>query len=234
MGPLLGDPALKPASANILDAFSHLREVLAIRRSTPLFRLRTAADINSRVRFHNTGPSQIPGLIVMSIADSNGDLDRRYSMAVVLFNADDQSHNFQAAAFTGKPFVLHPVLAASHDAVVRTASFNIAAGSFSTPARTTAVFLARRSLGDQILLLAGDVDKLVAAGTLNAGQGNALRAKLDAALKKLEKSDKKTAGNQLQAFINQVQAFVNAGILTAAQGQVLIAEANSIIGQLGL
>ncbi|HEV2913880.1 MAG TPA: pullulanase-type alpha-1,6-glucosidase [Pyrinomonadaceae bacterium] len=234
MSPLLGNPALKPASNNILDAFSHLREVLAIRRSTPLFRLRTAADINSRVRFYNTGPSQIPALIVMSISDGTGDIDRRYSMAVVLFNADDQSHNFQAAAFTGKPLALHPVLAASHDSIVRTASFNSGAGSFSIPARTTAVFLARRPLGDQILLLSGDVDRLIADGTLNAGQGNALKAKLNAALKQVEKSDRKMASNQLQAFINQVQAFVNTGVLPAVQGQALIAEANSIMGQLGL
>src|SRR5205085_6753214 len=53
--PLLADPKLKPTRASILQTVTHLRELLRIRRSSPLFRLRTAADINARVRFYNTG-----------------------------------------------------------------------------------------------------------------------------------------------------------------------------------
>src|SRR5205085_685919 len=53
--PLLADPKLKPTRASILQTVAHLRELLRIRRSSPLFRLRTAADINARVRFYNTG-----------------------------------------------------------------------------------------------------------------------------------------------------------------------------------
>jgi hypothetical protein len=78
------------------------------------------------------------------------------------------------------------------------------------------------------------VKALVAAGVLNQGQGNALIAKLDAAIKQVDKGNSNTAINQLQAFINQVNAFINSGILTSAQGQPLIDAANAIIAELAL
>lgn len=80
--------------------------------------------------------------------------------------------------------------------------------------------------------LADAVAALVAAGTINAGQGNALLAKLSAALQKIAQGSPLVARNQLQAFINQVQALMNAGTLTAAQGQLLIDAANAVIAQL--
>jgi len=77
--------------------------------------------------------------------------------------------------------------------------------------------------------LINEVDALVAAGKLNQGQGNALKAKLNAAMQQLNKGKTNTAINQLQAFINQVNAFINAGILSPADGQALIDAANNII-----
>lgn len=41
---------------------------------------------------------------------------------------------------------LHPALAASHDPLVRTSSFNGRTATFFVPARTPTVFLARRSM----------------------------------------------------------------------------------------
>jgi pullulanase-type alpha-1,6-glucosidase len=232
MSPLLGDAALKPAKADILRTFSRLLELLAIRRSTGLFRLRTAADINSRLRFYNTGPGQTPGLIVMSISDNDGSVDRRYKQAVVLFNADKQGHNFQSGVFAGQALKLHPIQAVSSDPLARTASFNSASGTFFVPERTSAVFLQRRPINEQISLLIQDVEKLVTAGALNSGQGNALKAKLNAALVQFQRGDGKTTGNQLKAFTNQVQALTGANALSQDQGQSLTVEANSIIGQL--
>ena len=233
MGPLLANPALKPAGSHILDAFAHFREVLAIRKSSRLFRLRTAEEIKESLQFHNTGPDQVPGLIVMSISDEDGSIDRQHEHVVVLFNANDQAQTFQSDAFKGLQLALHPILAASTDTVVRTASFNNSSGAFQVPARTAAVFWAQRSLSEQIQLLDQDVDDLVAAGVLNKGQGNALKAKLSAALRQLERGNNGTATNQLRAFVNQVQAFVKAGILSSAEGQALIGTVSSIAGQLG-
>jgi len=77
--------------------------------------------------------------------------------------------------------------------------------------------------------LIDQVEALVVAGKLNQGQGNALKAKLNAAIQQLNKGKTHTAINQLQAFINQVNAFINAGILSPADGQALIDAANNII-----
>ncbi len=71
-GPLLANPALQAGSPQILKAYAHFLETLAIRRSSPLFRLRTAADVQSHLRFYNTGPTQTPGLLVMSLQDDAG------------------------------------------------------------------------------------------------------------------------------------------------------------------
>ena len=51
----------------------HTEEMLEIRDSSDLWRLTTAGDVQDRVGFHNTGPGQLPGLIVMSISDVVGD-----------------------------------------------------------------------------------------------------------------------------------------------------------------
>ncbi len=228
MQPLLADPALKPGPADIAKAVAGFREALAIRKSTRLLRLRTAQEIEDRLRFFNTGPGQIPGVIGMTVSDPAGELDHRHSEVAVLLNAQDE------AVSTGLPspcprLKLHPVDASSADPVVRTASFNAATCTFNVPERTAAVFWAVRPAADQLALLVGSVDELMAAGVLNGGQGNALKAKLNTALQKLQQGQSGPAANQVQAFINQVQAFVSAGILTAEQGQALIADAQGVL-----
>ena len=50
MKPLLADPARKPAKADILAALDHFKTMLQIRKSSKLFRLGNAADVNARVR----------------------------------------------------------------------------------------------------------------------------------------------------------------------------------------
>jgi len=141
MAPLLGNPDLKPTHTDILSSAHHLQDMLAIRKSTPLFRLETQAEIQQRLAFHNTGPAQIPGLIVMSLSDMDGALHSPYSLVVVLFNANDEAQTFTEAALIGADLELHPVQVNGYDPVVKTATFNPATGAFSVPARTTAVFV---------------------------------------------------------------------------------------------
>jgi hypothetical protein len=43
--------------------------------------------------------------------------------------------------FRRQKLVLHPVQAFSHDSVVRTSKFQSSTGTFTIPARTTAVFI---------------------------------------------------------------------------------------------
>jgi pullulanase len=231
--PLLADPALKPNRDQILDAFSHLREMLAIRRSTGLFRLRTAEQINQNVRFYNNGTTQTPGLIAMSISDDSGSIDRRRNQVVVIVNSDKEAHEFQNTAFVGKQMSLHPILAMSEDARVRTSSFNRSAGAFLVPARTTAVFWSARPIGEQINLLAGDVNNLVNSGILNAGQGNSLNAKLNAARSQFENGNINASRNTLNAFMQQVQALENSRHLSPDQSSALLQEASEILNQIG-
>ncbi|MDA2932434.1 hypothetical protein MYX19_04685 [Nitrospinae bacterium AH-259-F20] len=77
-----------------------------------------------------------------------------------------------------------------------------------------------------------EVETLVNSDLLNQGQGNALVAKLGAAIKKLDQGKDNAAINQLEAFINQVSALVKGGVLSDADGQPLINAANTIISEL--
>ncbi len=141
--PLLANPDLQPTSANIQSAISHFEEMLSIRRDVALFRLRTGADVVNSVTFQNTGVDQVPGLIVMSISDQGEtNLDPTYSYVVVLFNASPETQTFTLADVAGFPLQLHAVQAASSDPITASSAFDSATGTFTVPARTTAVFVA--------------------------------------------------------------------------------------------
>jgi pullulanase len=143
MQPLLADPALKPAESDIIDAVTHFQEFLQIRKSSKLFRLETADDVQARLTFLNTGVDQIPGLIVMSLSDEvdGDDLDPNYERIVVLFNAYQNEVSFTDESLAGLGLELHPVLANSADEIVQTSAFDADTGTFTIPARTAAVFV---------------------------------------------------------------------------------------------
>ena len=139
---LLGLTGIKPEREDILKTVAHFREMLRIRKSSPLFRLKTRAEVQKRLHFHNTGPDQIPGLIVMSLADTVGQsLDPHYERLVVLFNASNVAHSFTSPALAGIPLTLHPVQAESRDPLLQEAGYSHSTGTFTVPARTTSVFV---------------------------------------------------------------------------------------------
>jgi pullulanase-type alpha-1,6-glucosidase len=232
MAPLLADPALAPEPDDVFQSAERFGELLRIRKSSRLFRLQTGDAVKEKVGFHNTGPQQVPGLIVMTVADSTGDIDLGNELVVSLFNASDEPVSFPFAAL-GRQFELHPALADSVDPVVRGAYYDATAGAFEVPARTTAVFLAARPVGDQIDYLEDLVDDLEDRDVLNGGQATALRAKLDAARKSVDRSQIGAAANQLTAFVNQVEALAEAGILPPADAQALLDAAYTILAALG-
>lgn len=65
------------------------------------------------------------------------------------------------------------------------------------------------------------VAQLVADGTLNKGNGNALTSKLEAAARSMFNGNGNAANGQIGAFLNQVDAFEQTGKLTAAQANAL-------------
>jgi pullulanase-type alpha-1,6-glucosidase len=163
MKELLARPELKPDREHILRMLAHFEELLCIRKSSALFRLNAAEEVIDKVRFHNTGPHQVPGLIVMSIRDhdsstpfsmgaatesvARGDSsDGPYDLLVVVFNADKERQSFAATDLAAVDLALHPVQAASADPKVREAAFDRVSGTFQVPGRTTAVFVREREI----------------------------------------------------------------------------------------
>ncbi len=144
MRPLLARTDLTPGRAQLDLAFGAFQDFLRVRHSTPLFRLHTADDVQARVRFLNTGPAQIPGLIVMVLSDAVADrpsLGSSYKRVIVVFNARPEATTFAYPAFAQMKLTLHPVQAAGTDAIVRQARFDAAQSALVVPALTTAVFV---------------------------------------------------------------------------------------------
>jgi pullulanase-type alpha-1,6-glucosidase len=227
MAPLLANPALDPSPLQIQTAAAHFKEVLKVRKSSVLFRLRTAEQIEERVRFHNTGPDQVPGVIAMTVDDTAlaSALDHQVRRLAVIFNANAGARQVQLPC---AGFRLHPVQAASADARVRLSTYDPATCAFTVPGRTAAVFWERRPVDEQLYLLDGVVAGLVADGTLNAGQGRSLQAKLETARRHIQAGRITPAKQLLQAFINEVKA-----LLPAEQAAPLIAAAEAALADLG-
>jgi hypothetical protein len=183
------------------------------------------------VKFHNTGPGQLPGLIVMSISDLLApDLDPAHELFVVLINANDEAQSITLPDLVGKELALHLVQTTSVDEAVKMSEFDSASGTFTVPGRTVVVFeFAPQEL---IRSLIDEVEALVDGGSLNGGQANALIVKMENAIKNLDKDKANTALNNLNAFMNQVQAYINGGVLTPEEGQSLIDAAEAIIHQI--
>jgi hypothetical protein len=145
MQPLLANAAVRPTPADIAFARDATRDLLAIRGSSTLFRLRTAADIRQRLTFPNTGPAQNP-VVLAGHLNGQGYPGANFKDLLYLINVDKVAHDITLPQEAGKAYQLHPVQAASSgaDARVRTAArTDTTTGRFTVPARTTAVFVAR-------------------------------------------------------------------------------------------
>ena len=112
-----------------------MQEYLQIRKSSPLFRLKTLEDVQLMVKFHNTGEKQTGGMIVMELDDTKG-LDGDYESIIVVVNATAKE---QKHAFAKDGYTLHPVQQSSASGVVKSAAFNNK--EFVVPARTVSVFV---------------------------------------------------------------------------------------------
>jgi pullulanase len=133
--PLLADPALVAPPDAIEMTAGRFRELLRVRRSSPVFGLPTADQVQRRVSFPLGGPSETPGVIVMSL-DATG-LDSPFRTIVVVFNALESTtvqHLPEKSDLS-----LHPDLIESADPVLRTAT--AAGGELVVPARSVAVFV---------------------------------------------------------------------------------------------
>ncbi len=135
--PLLANKALKPSAQDANQAYSHLQELLKIRSSSPLFHFETAAQVQQGLSFLNSGPQQLPGVIVMHLHAQSAP----YRDVVVVFNASGKAAEIKDPSLAPLKLSLHPVLAASADPVVK--GSKATGNMLSVPALTTAVFVGR-------------------------------------------------------------------------------------------
>ncbi len=142
MRPALADPRLAPSPADIRWARDASLDLLRIRRSSTLFRLRTAADVRQRLAFRNVGPAADPAVFVGHLdgADYPGAAFRE---VLYLVNAAGAARTVTLPEEAGKAYVLHPVHRAADaaDRRAREARVDAASGRFAVPGRTAVVFV---------------------------------------------------------------------------------------------
>jgi pullulanase len=134
--PLLANAALKPAPADIAYARDAFRALLQIRASSTLFRLRTAADVQQRLRFFNTGSTQQPTVLAAHL-DGRGYPGARFQGVTYLVNVDKVAHTVQDVLARGKRLRPHPVQVPGTVG----AAFDAASGAFTVPARSAVVYI---------------------------------------------------------------------------------------------
>lgn len=81
---------VKPSGADMATMVGFYQELAELRQSSRLLRLGSGAEVIKRVDFRNTGPDQVPGLIVMTVDDgvnAGADLDPVIDGLVVMINA---------------------------------------------------------------------------------------------------------------------------------------------------
>ena len=141
--PLLADPAIKPSAADIAFTRDAFLDLLKMRASSTLFRLRTAEDVAQRLRFHNTGPTQTPTLMVAHL-DGRGLAGSGFAELIYAVNVDKAAVTLALPALQGRPLVLHPVHRSATAADKRPAleaRWDSATGMLTVPARTALVYV---------------------------------------------------------------------------------------------
>ncbi|SDF97043.1 MULTISPECIES: alpha-1,6-glucosidase domain-containing protein [unclassified Duganella] len=141
--PILRNAAIKPAPADIAWARDAFRDLLSIRSSSTLFRLRSSEDIKQRLRFFNNGPQQVATVIAAHI-DGKGYPGARFKSIIYLINVDKTAQTITVAEEKNRNYALHPVhtgIAAADKRVASEARYDKTSGSYTIPARSAVVFV---------------------------------------------------------------------------------------------
>lgn len=141
--PRLADAAIKPTSTEIAWTRDAFRDLLRIRGSSTLFRLRSAGDVKARLHFYNTGSAQVPTVLAGHL-DGNGYPGARFHELLYLVNVDTVAQSLTVEAERGKAWQLHPVHLAPDAADRRAANdahYDGASGRFTIPPRSAVVWV---------------------------------------------------------------------------------------------
>jgi pullulanase/glycogen debranching enzyme len=142
--PFLANAALKPAPGDIAWMRDAFRDLLKIRASSTLFRMRSADDIKARLKFLNTGSGQNPVMLAATL-DGTGYAGAGFKRVVYIVNVGTSTQVLTVPSELGQTLELHPVHAAAGAVDTRAAAarFDSATGRFTVPARTAVVFVQR-------------------------------------------------------------------------------------------
>ena len=143
--PLLANPAIKPSGTEIAWTRDAFRDLLKLRASSTLFRLRTGDDIKARLTFHNTGSAQVATVLAGHL-NGAGYAGAGFQELVYLVNVDKVAQTVTLDALKGKAFVLHPVhtdAAAADKRPATSAAYVGSTGAFTVPPRTALVYVVK-------------------------------------------------------------------------------------------
>lgn len=143
MAPLLSNATIKPGPEQIAWTRDAFRDLLQIRASSSLFRLRSAEDIKARLTFHNTGSAQVPTVLVGHL-NGSGYAGAGFKELVYFINVDKVTQTLTVDALKGRALTLHPVhtaAAAADKRVALEARYRATDGVFALPARSAVVFV---------------------------------------------------------------------------------------------
>lgn len=143
IAPRLADASIRPSSADIAFARDALRDLLRIRASSALFRLRDAGQVNARLRFPNSGPRQNP-LVIAGHLDGRDLEGANFAEVLYLLNASPEAQVLELPSESGKRYRLHPVHLSPTAADPRPreqARHDPSRGRFTVPPRTALVYI---------------------------------------------------------------------------------------------
>lgn len=147
----LNDTKSKVSPQQIQFAYDVFSEFVKIRRSTPLFRLATANDIEQNVTFITPHDNESNSIIIMQITDGLGekDIDSKINSVLIVVNGLRESRIYKTEL--AQDYQLHPVQAESIDQMARRASYHLMIGEnekryseIFIPAQTIGVFIEKQ------------------------------------------------------------------------------------------
>ena len=143
----LSDQRIAPSAEWVQWTRRAFADLLRIRGSTSLFRLRSAREVMQRLHFVNTGPQQVPTVVAAHLdgRDSSGRAMPAYRYTDVLYavNADTVVHEITVPTLAGVRLRLHPVHLAAEaaDTRARTSTWTAPSGVLRIPPRTAVVWV---------------------------------------------------------------------------------------------
>lgn len=139
--PRLRDPALAVNPSEIADARDYFMSLLRLRRSQPLLRLSSAAEIRRMISFpvNEDVGGDVPGLVVMHVQDSLPALDPSRRALAVFVNASTLTQTFRSSALAGHTWRFPTELGPAQDPALTDAAWDSVMGRVSIPPRTVLV-----------------------------------------------------------------------------------------------